>query len=100
MAIGPIVTCWICGKPIGSDECKTDDRGRHSHTNCHAAAIGNAPKERGYWLPKTGAAPRPPILATGIEKVYSKFTRNKALLAAVLVLLALILIAMMLRGHR
>ena len=28
-----IVHCWICGKPVPLEECKTDDCGRPVHEN-------------------------------------------------------------------
>lgn len=29
------INCWICGKPLPPEECKTDDRGRPIHENCY-----------------------------------------------------------------
>jgi hypothetical protein len=30
------VSCWICGKPIPLEDCKTDDHGHVVHENCYA----------------------------------------------------------------
>ncbi len=30
------VKCWICGRPIPHEECKTDDHGHVVHEDCYA----------------------------------------------------------------
>jgi hypothetical protein len=30
------VKCWMCGKPIPLEECKTDDHGHVVHEDCYA----------------------------------------------------------------
>ncbi len=35
----PLVMCWLCGKPLPLENCKTDERGRAVHEECYTAKI-------------------------------------------------------------
>jgi hypothetical protein len=31
--------CWICGKPVSLETCKTDERGKPVHEDCYVTVI-------------------------------------------------------------
>ncbi len=40
------VVCWMCGKPIPLEKCKTDDHGHVVHEHCYVAeSVQNAEKK-------------------------------------------------------
>ena len=35
----PTVLCWLCGKTVELENCKTDERGRPVHEECYVAGL-------------------------------------------------------------
>lgn len=38
----PNQVCWICGKPVALETCKTDEHGSAVHEQCYAAKVALA----------------------------------------------------------